>query len=502
VSVLPRNASSTALRDLEVLYVEDEESVREQLAQFLRRRVGRLHLAENGQEGLEAFRRFRPDVVISDIRMPVMDGLAMAERIKQDASDAPVILTSAHSDIEFLLRAIDVGVDKYVLKPVKVDMLVDALERSAAMLSARRELRLAAAVLQAISEGVVIASPDGTIVAVNPAFVALTGCTEAAAIGRNVADFEAALEGSEPGALPRLAAVGSGKGELGVRRKDGGVLPAWVTAATVPGKDGEPAYIVLVLADLTARKAAEEALKRVNEQLEARVRERTAALEVANDELQSFNYSVSHDLSAPLRRIDGFAYILEEHLGRNPDPGALKLARRIRRGAASMQTLIDDLLRLSQVSQTEVHRRPCSLSTLAAQVAGELRAQYSERTVECVVAPNLEVSADPRLLRIVLDNLLGNAWKFTGRNPAARIEVGAKQTDGRFALFVRDNGVGFDMAHSEKLLAPFARAHSSNEFEGTGIGLAIVDRIVRRHGGRLWFESAPDQGATFYFTLA
>jgi light-regulated signal transduction histidine kinase (bacteriophytochrome) len=223
------------------------------------------------------------------------------------------------------------------------------------------------------------------------------------------------------------------------------------------------------------------------------------ALSEANRELESFSYYVSHDLRAPLRAIDGFSQALVEDFGHRMDETSLGHVRRVRLASQRMGQLIDDLMNLSRTSRAELHRRPINLSSLAETVFGQLKAAYPERNVVVTVAPGLAALADESLTRVLLENLLGNAWKYTSKSERAHIEVGAGPGPGVF--FVRDDGVGFDPAYAHKLFGPFQRLHGSDEFEGTGIGLATVQRIVRRHGGRAWGEAELGRGATFYFSL-
>jgi two-component system, sensor histidine kinase and response regulator len=224
-------------------------------------------------------------------------------------------------------------------------------------------------------------------------------------------------------------------------------------------------------------------------------------LEHKNRELEAFSYSVSHDLRAPLRAIEGFSQVLLADYSERLDEQARDYLERVRAAAQRMALLIDDLLNLSKIARTPLVRQRLNVSEIGRAVLGELRAGEPERTVECIVPDGLVAHADPRLFRVVLDNLLGNAWKFTSKQPLARIELGQERREGDGVFFVRDNGAGFDMAYATKLFAPFQRLHSNQDFEGTGIGLALVSRIVSRHGGRVWAEAAPGNGATFFFSL-
>jgi len=235
--------------------------------------------------------------------------------------------------------------------------------------------------------------------------------------------------------------------------------------------------------------------------LERRVTERTAQLESTNKELEAFSYSVSHDLRAPLRTIDGFSQMLQEdYSGRLDDAGQDSL-RRVRAAAQRMAQLIDDLLKLSHVTRAELNLEEVDLSVLAQEVAERLQRQNPERTTRFDIAPGLKARADPRLLHVALENLLDNAWKFTSGRDTAHIRFGMIPREDGPAYFVRDNGAGFDMAYAGKLFGSFQRLHDAREFPGTGIGLATVQRVIHKHGGRVWAEGETGKGATFYFTL-
>ncbi len=249
--------------------------------------------------------------------------------------------------------------------------------------------------------------------------------------------------------------------------------------------------------DLTLRQMAEAEVQKLNGEL----RRRITQLNAANKELEAFSYSVSHDLRAPLRSIDGFSQALLEDYMDKLDEDGRDCLRRVRAATQRMAQLIDDLLNLSRVTRHEISRRTVDLTEIAGSVAGALREAQPHREARFSIAPELMADADPRLLRIVMENLLGNAWKFTRKAACARIEVGAVSENGHRAFYVKDNGVGFDMAYADKLFGAFQRLHAMDEFEGTGIGLATVQRIIHKHGGRVWAEAAVGEGATFFFTL-
>ncbi|SRR5258705_1620295 len=247
--------------------------------------------------------------------------------------------------------------------------------------------------------------------------------------------------------------------------------------------------------------ASQEEILRLNAELEERARERTGQLEASNKELEAFCYSVSHDLRAPLRSIDGFSHALLESHSEHLDPIGREYLQRIRAASVRMTQLIDDLLHLSRIGRREMRIQDVNLSDLAASVAHDLQKGEPERKVEFAITTGLCARGDERLLRIALENLLGNAWKFTSRKAKARIEFDGESSDGRRTFFVRDDGAGFDMAYADKLFTPFQRLHAAHEFPGSGIGLAIVQRIMNRHKGQVWAEGAPGKGATFSFHL-
>lgn len=279
--------------------------------------------------------------------------------------------------------------------------------------------------------------------------------------------------------------------------------PLWLRTSKVPMRNtqGEVIGVLGVYEDITAAKAAQEALNRLNEELELRVRQRTAQLEAANAGLEAFTYSVSHDLRAPLRALDGFSQaLLEDYAGQFDAEGQLYL-QRLRAASQRMGKLIDDLLHLSRVTRAEMTLAPVKLSEMVREIATALQESQPERQVTFTIAPDVVVIADPGLLRIAMENLLNNAWKYTSKHAQACIEFGTQQQGHETVYFVRDDGAGFDMAFADKLFGAFQRLHQMTEFEGTGIGLATVWRIIQRHGGKVWAEGAIERGATFFFSL-
>lgn len=249
--------------------------------------------------------------------------------------------------------------------------------------------------------------------------------------------------------------------------------------------------------EMTARERREEEVVGLN----ADLTQRSTALEAANRDLEAFSYSVAHDLRGPLRAIDGFSKALVEDYGDQLDETARDYLQRVEAAAGRMGELIDDLLALSRITRANMEREIVDLGALARMIADELHRRDPQREIQWDIGTGLAVEGDPKLLRIALENLLGNAWKFTGKKPDALIKVGHLQQDGQTVFYVRDNGAGFDQVYANKLFGMFQRLHKATEFEGTGVGLATADRVISRHGGRIWAEGAVDAGATFYFTL-
>jgi PAS domain S-box-containing protein len=294
---------------------------------------------------------------------------------------------------------------------------------------------------------------------------------------------------------PHIRHMGTGL-ELYGRKKDGSEFP--VDIALGPMQMERDIVMLAVVRDFTERKREEETIRGLNADLLAR----NAELEFSNKELESFIYSVSHDLRAPLRQISGFAELMMKDVADKHDEKGKGYLSRINDGMHKMSSLIDALLKLSKISMQEIHRRKINLSNIAKAIVAELLEVNPGRRVEADIRLGLTAAADPGLIKIVLSNLLGNAWKFTMQTEKAHIEFGTVEQDGKVIYYVRDNGAGFDQKYAGKMFWPFQRLHSDEEFEGSGVGLAIVERIIRRHGGKVWAEGIAGKGATIYFSLA
>jgi PAS domain S-box-containing protein len=366
---------------------------------------------------------------------------------------------------------------------------------------AELQMRLAATVFESSREGVTITDLHRNIISVNPAFTAITGYAQEEVLGKNPRLLQSGRQDAAfyKAMWDSIDYRGYWSGEIWNKRKNGEIYAEILSISVVTDSQGRPTHYIGVFTDISERKRAEDEIRQLNADLERRVRERTAELENSNRELESFSYSVSHDLRAPLRAIDGFSHVIAEDYGEAIGEAGRDHLQRIRRATQKMGTLIDNLLDLAQVSRQELRPHSVDLSQIVAELAQELAEMHPSRQVAWTIQPGLSVAGDPLLIKVALNNLLRNAWKFTANTADPQIEFGRREATGEY--FVRDNGAGIDMTYADKLFQPFQRLHDPKDFEGTGIGLAIVHRVIRRHGGSIRAESAPGQGATFLFTL-
>ncbi len=375
--------------------------------------------------------------------------------------------------------------------------LVDALRQSedlrVAQQSSVRANRFLDAIIEHIPDMVFVKDAESlAFTRFNRAGEELLGVPRTALIGKTDYDLFPADEAQFFQAKDRETLAAKNLVEIAEEPIQTASGQRWLHTKKVPilDEDGTPMYLLGISHDITARKRADEELRAAKEQAE-----------FASKELEAFSYSVAHDLRAPLRGIDGFSQALLDDYGDRLDEVGLGYLERCRKLAQRMAGLIDDLLALSRVTRADLERQPVDVSNLGRAALARLQRADPDRQVEIVIAPSLMGEADPRLLSVALDNLLGNAWKFTSNVASARIELGSEVTPAGLAYFVRDSGAGFDPQYTHKLFGVFQRLHTETEFPGTGIGLATVARIIHRHRGRVWAQGAIGEGATFYFTL-
>ena len=448
----------------EILAVEDSPTQAELLRYLLEQSGFRATVSSTGAQALALLGERAPSAIISDITMPGMSGYELCRRIRADkrTRDIPVILLTSLASSEDVMEGLACGADSFITKPYSKHYLITNIQQVLANRQPGKDE------LPRINVEVSIAGKTHSVAADRQRIITLLLSTYEAAAHQNAGLREAQEE---------LRTVND-RLEEKVRER---------TAA--------------LEADITERKAVEAELVKYRNHLEELVHARTEELELANNELEAFSYSVSHDLRAPLRAINGFAQALQEDCSAQLDTVGLDYLDRMRASSRSMARLIDDLLTLARTSRLPLERKPVNLSELARTIADELQEAEPTRKVELVIPDSMTAQADPVLAEMVLRNLLGNAWKFTGRHSTARIEVGQTVRDGEPVWFIRDDGAGFDMSRVDSLSKPFRRLHASADFAGTGIGLATVQRIVLRHGGRGWIEGVVEKGATFYFTF-
>ncbi len=491
--------------------------------------------AHDGLDALAVLERQGVDVVITDILMPRLDGYRLCYEIRRHPrlGDLPIIIyTATYTSPDDEKLALDVGADKYLVKPASVETLVAALneviakphaapraeampeievlkeysERLVSKLEERNtELAAAEAKFRTLVEQSIVGIyviQDGRFVYVNPKMAEIFGFSPLELTSAPVTDF--IFEEDRPLALENIRKRMAGEIEsirYGLRMlcQDGRVIHVEVHGGRTK-YHGQPAILGTLL-DITQRKHAEEENQRLNADLERRVLERTAQLEAANKELEAFSYSVSHDLRSPLRAMDGFSRMVLEDFGPQlPEEGQRHL-RTIRESAKRMGLLIDDLLTFSKFSRAPLNKREVDTGLLVRSVLDDLSSQREGRQIDLRIGDLPACAGDPALLRQVWINLLSNAFKYTHKREAAVVEVGCERKPEGNVYFVRDNGAGFDMHQAGNLFGVFQRLHSAEDYEGTGVGLAIVQRVIHRHGGRVWAQAAVDRGATFYFTL-
>jgi PAS domain S-box-containing protein len=465
------------------------------------------------EEGyLRELEKFRPSLILSDHGLPAFDGFAALAIAREKAPDVPFIFVTGSLGEEMTIKALKSGATDFVLKH-RLPALPPAVHRALRQAEFRAERKQAEAALQSSEEryrSLVELCPDALfvqsenkIVFINSAGTKLFGAERPEQIiGKSVQELVHPEDWAM--ATQRLSQMREeGKPLPFVEQRMVGLDGQWldVVMAAAPLVFAGKTAAQVIVHDITERKKSEAEIRRLNADLERRVKDRTADLEEANQELEAFSYSVSHDLRAPLRHIEGFVEILTSAKSGKFDAESRQHLQTITAAAKQMGRLIDDLLAFSRTARAELRKTKCRLEELVESIVRDLRAEAGNREVEWIISDTCVLEADPALLRQVLLNLLGNALKYTRTRPRARIEISCKDSADEVVVCVRDNGVGFDPRYGHKLFGVFQRLHRSADFEGTGVGLANVRRIIHRHGGRTWAEGQLDQGAAFYFSL-
>lgn len=496
------------LTDISILCVEDEKASLGLLCESLALKYPEavIYRAGDGKDGLALYKEHLPEIVITDISMPVMDGLQMAAHIKSLNADAVIIAVTALSDTESLLKAIETGIQHYVLKPADFAKLFEEIDKSAATINMRKQLKVQNEKIRKLSRAleqspcsVIISNEQGIIEYVNPKFTEQTGYLAGEAIGKNQHVYLPGLTapGISAAMCDKIIPGEIWHGEQENIRKNGEIYWESVAVSAIHDDDGAISNYVAVMDDISARKEAEAAIAELNAKLAARAVE----LERANQDLDAFNYSVAHDLRSPVTGISGFCGVILEKYGQTLDENCGKFFSIIQEEALRMDQLINTLLNFSRIAREELHLERVDLSRIAQLLSSELQRKSPERKAEFRIADDINCSGDAGLLQVAMGNLLENAWKYSMKQDNTVIEFGGTRVDDLLTCYVRDNGAGFDADLAGNIFYPFQRFHSDEEFAGHGIGLTTVQRIIQRHGGNIWAESEAGKGATFYFTL-
>jgi len=497
---------SQILRDKPVILVVDDQLQNiELLEAHLVTQGYEIVQAASGEDALEKLFNNQIDLVLLDVMMPGMSGIEVLEKLRADKKTRllPVVMVTVLKETEDRVRALEAGCDDFISKPFnKHELLarVRSLLRIKALHDEVDEARdYAEAITETVREPLIVLNKDLLVITANRAYYRIFKGTPDAIENEYFYDLQ---NGSWN--FPKLRNLLKDIIEKSTTFDDfevdfevpgAGRRVLLLNARRIDREGTE--LILLALEDITDRRLTEENIKKLNTDLQHNLDE----IASSNKELEAFSYSVSHDLRNPLTRIAGFSDVLLEDYSDKLDDEGKDYLNRIITNAARMNRIMDDLLHLSRISLHGVHRQDVDLSKLAASVVAELREGQPDRGATVDIQEGIAAFADAKLIEVALSNLLGNAWKFTSKIQNARVQFGTFKQNGKIVYYVKDNGAGFDQSFSEKLFLPFHRLHSEEEFEGTGIGLATVQRIIHRHDGQVWAEGEPGKGATFYFTL-
>jgi PAS domain S-box-containing protein len=505
-ALLDHVTSPEPARPYRVLLVEDDEALAAFYAGVLQTAGMQTRIVTEPSQVMAPLIEFQPDLITCDIHMPQCNGIELAALIRQQPEFVriPIVFLSGETSLDKQAQALSKGGDDFINKPVTPAALVSAAQSRARryrdLLAADDNLRISEErfrlVFESSLDGFIQGLADGTVISANPAACAMLRMSEQQI---REAGITGLVDPADSRAVAMLRQTG-GRGELNCVRGDGTRVPVEISSSQHLSRSGDM-QVSVVLRDITERKLAEQQIMQLNAELEDRVEKRTAELSAATQELQTFSQALAHDLRQPYIAINGMTRLLEKEMEKNLSERGSHYLQRIRAGVSQMNERTDSLLALAQLSRMQTRREPVDLGAMAAMVLKTLQQQDPQRAVVTHVMEFPTVQADRGLVLHLLNILLGNAWKFTSRQSQAQITVGAEPGTGGLIFFVKDNGVGFDMAYADKLFTAFQRLHSAGEFSGAGTGLATARRIVMRHGGRIWATSTPGAGASFYFTL-